>query len=113
MNDLGEASFVLGIEIHRDRENEVLGLSPKAYLEKVLKKYSIQNCKSSPAPIVKGDRYGKFQCPRNQYEIDQMKVVPYSSVVGSLQYAQVCTHPDLTFVTGLLGRYQSNLGIEH
>ena len=28
-----------------------------------------------------------------------------------LQYAQVCTRPDLAFVTGLLGRYQSNLGI--
>ena len=41
MKDLGEASFVLGIEIHRDRENGVLGLSQKAYLEKVLKKYSM------------------------------------------------------------------------
>ena len=27
MKDLGEASFVLGIEIHRDRRKEVLGLS--------------------------------------------------------------------------------------
>jgi hypothetical protein len=27
MKDLGEASFVLGIEIHRDRSKEVLGLS--------------------------------------------------------------------------------------
>ena len=27
MKDLGEASFVLGIEIHRDREKGVLGLS--------------------------------------------------------------------------------------
>jgi hypothetical protein len=27
MKDLGEASFVLGIEIHRDRRNGVLGLS--------------------------------------------------------------------------------------
>ena len=113
MKDLGEASFVLGIEIHRDREKEVLGLSQKIYLEKVLKKYSMQNCKSSPAPIVKGDRYGEFQCPRNQYEIDQMKAVPYSLAVESLQYAQVCTRPDLAFVTGLLGKYQSNLGIEH
>ena len=42
MKDLGEASFVLGIEIHRDRENKILGLSQKAYLEKVLKKYSMQ-----------------------------------------------------------------------
>jgi hypothetical protein len=27
MKDLGETSFVLGIEIHRDRRNVVLGLS--------------------------------------------------------------------------------------
>ena len=37
ITDLGEASYVLGIEIHRDRNNAVLGLSQKAYLEKVLK----------------------------------------------------------------------------
>ena len=37
ITDLGEASYVLGIEIHRDRNNGVLGLSQKAYLEKVLK----------------------------------------------------------------------------
>jgi hypothetical protein len=29
MKDLGEASFVLGIEIHRDRRMRVLGLSQK------------------------------------------------------------------------------------
>ena len=106
MKDLGEASFVLGIEIHRDRRKGVLGLSQKAYIEKVLKKFSMHKCSASPAPIVKGDRYGDFQCPRNQYELNQMKAVPYASAVGSLQYAQVCTRPDLAFVTGLLGRYQ-------
>jgi inosine/xanthosine triphosphate pyrophosphatase family protein len=41
MKDLGEASFVLRIEIHRDRRKGVLRLSQKAYLEKVLKKFSI------------------------------------------------------------------------
>ena len=60
----------------------------------------------SPAPIVKDDRYGDFQCPRNQYEIDKVKGVPYASAVESLQHAQVCTRPDLAFVTGfLLGRF--------
>jgi hypothetical protein len=113
MKDLGEASFVLGIEIHRDREKGVLGLSQKTYIEKILKKYNMHKCSASPAPIVKGDRYGDFQCPRNQFELDQMKVVPYASAVGSLQYAQVCTRPDLAFVTGLLGRFQSNPGQEH
>jgi hypothetical protein len=73
----------------------------------------MHRCSASPAPIVKGDRYGEFQCPKNQYEIEQMKRVPYASALGSLQYAQVCTRPDLDFVTGLLGRFQSNPGPEH
>ena len=106
-------SFVLGIEIHRDRSKGVLGLSQKAYIEKILKKFNMHKCSPSPAPIVKGDIYGDFQCPRNQYEIDQIKVVPYASAVGSLQYAQVCMRPDLAFVTRSLGRFQSNPGTEH
>ena len=105
MKDLGEASFVLGIEIHRDRRKGVLGLSQKAYIEKVLKKFSMHACSPSPAPIVKDDGFGEHQCPKNQYEIDRMKAVPYASAVGSLQYAQVCTRPDLAFVTGILGRF--------
>ena len=63
MKDLGEASFVLGIEIHRDRRKGVLGLSQKAYLEKVLKKYSMHACKPSPAPIVKAIDLGNFNVP--------------------------------------------------
>ena len=42
-----------------------------------------------------------------------MKALPYASAVGRLQYAQVCTRPDLAFVTRILGRYQSNSGQEH
>jgi hypothetical protein len=83
MKDLSKASFILQIEIHRDRRNEVLRLSQKAYLENVLKKFSMHACNHTPATIVKGDKYESFQSPRNQYEIDQMKSVPYASAVGS------------------------------
>jgi hypothetical protein len=113
MKDLGEASFVLGIEVHRDRRKGVLGLSQKSYLEKVLKKFSMHACNPTPAPIVKSDKCGSFQSPSDQYEIDQMKLVTYASAVGRLIYAQVCTHPDLTFVTGIVGRYQKSPGKEH
>jgi hypothetical protein len=87
--DLGEASFVLGIEIHRDRRKGVLRLSRKAYLEKVLKRFSMHACNPTPAPIVKGDKYGSFQSLGNQYKINQMKSISYASAVGSLMYAQV------------------------
>ncbi|XP_050920013.1 secreted RxLR effector protein 161-like [Lathyrus oleraceus] len=42
-----------------------------------------------------------------------MKNIPYASVVGSLIYAQVCTRPDIAFAFGILGRYQSNPGLDH
>jgi hypothetical protein len=49
MKDLGKASFILGIEIHRDRSKRVLGRSQNAYIEKVLKKFSVHKCSTSPA----------------------------------------------------------------
>ncbi|XP_059654473.1 secreted RxLR effector protein 161-like [Cornus florida] len=42
-----------------------------------------------------------------------MKNIPYASAVGSLMYAQVCTRPDIAFVVGMLGRYQSDPGMDH
>ncbi|BBG99824.1 transposable element gene [Prunus dulcis] len=54
MTDLAEASYVLGIDISRDRKNGVLGLSQKSYIEKVLKRFNMQNCTGSDIPISKG-----------------------------------------------------------
>ncbi|XP_047253625.1 secreted RxLR effector protein 161-like [Capsicum annuum] len=42
-----------------------------------------------------------------------MKYIPYASIVGSLMYAQTRTRPDISFVIGMLGRYQSNPGMDH
>jgi len=72
-----------------------------------------ENCSPSVAPIVKGDRFNLNQCPKNDFEREQMKKIPYASVVGSLMYAQVCIRPNITFAAGMLGRYKSNLGIDH
>ena len=42
-----------------------------------------------------------------------MKNIPYALAVENLMYAQVCTRPDIAFAVGVLGRYQSNPGIDH
>ncbi|RVW17794.1 Retrovirus-related Pol polyprotein from transposon TNT 1-94 [Vitis vinifera] len=34
---------------------------------------------------------------------EEMRIIPYSSMVGSLTYAQVCTCLDIAFVVGMLG----------
>ncbi|XP_074301477.1 secreted RxLR effector protein 161-like [Silene latifolia] len=42
-----------------------------------------------------------------------MERIPYASVVGSLNYVQTCTRLDISFAVGMLGRYQSNPGMDH
>ncbi|RVX18823.1 Retrovirus-related Pol polyprotein from transposon TNT 1-94 [Vitis vinifera] len=86
MKDLGETSYVLGIKILRDRANGVLKLSQRAYIEKILKRFNMHNCKSTKAPIVKGDKFSKARCPQNDDEREEMRTIPYSSVVGNLMY---------------------------
>ena len=72
MKDLGDASFVLGIQIHRDRSWGILGLSQKIYIEKVLKRYGMQNCKPRDTPVAKGDKFSLNQCPKNDLEKEKM-----------------------------------------
>ena len=110
IKDLGEASYVLGIQILRDRPSDIMRLSQQTYIDRILKRFNMQSCSSGKALIVKGDRFSKGQCPQNDIERDQMKVVPYSSVMGSLIYAQVCTRLDIAFIVGLLSRYLSDPG---
>ena len=45
MKDLGEANFILGIKLWRDRKNKMLGLSQAGYIDKVLKRFNMQNSK--------------------------------------------------------------------
>ncbi|GJX68876.1 putative zinc finger, CCHC-type containing protein [Tanacetum coccineum] len=113
MKDLGEASYVIGIEIHQDKANGKLGLSQKAYIERVLNRFNMQHCSPTVAPVIKGDVFGSHQCPNTKAEYEEMKRIPYASVVGSLTYAQVCTRPDIAYICGMLGRFQSNPGLLH
>ena len=73
----------------------------------------MHSCSFGKTPIVKGDRFSKGQCPQNDIERDQMKAIPYSSVVGSLMYAQVCTRLDIAFVVSMLGKYLSDPSQSH
>ena len=66
---LGDVSFVLGIKIHLDRSRGILRLSQKSYIDKVLKRFSMQSCKPLGAPVTKGDKFSLSQCPKGDLEI--------------------------------------------
>ena len=45
MKDLGEAAYILGIKIYRDRSRRLLGLSQGTYIDKILNRFNMQNSK--------------------------------------------------------------------
>ena len=45
MKDLGEAAYILGIQIYRDSSRRLIGLSQSTYLDKVLKKFKMDQSK--------------------------------------------------------------------
>ncbi|RDX65318.1 hypothetical protein CR513_56033, partial [Mucuna pruriens] len=113
MKDIREASYAIDIKIHRERSQGILGLSQDTYINKVLKRFNMKDCSSSISSIMKGDKLNLSQCPKNDFDRELMKNIPYASAIGSLMYAQVCTILDIAYVVGVLGRYQSNPGVKH
>ena len=113
MKDLEEASYILRIHLIIDCKNKLLALSQALYIDKKLVRYSMQNSKKDNLPSCHGVVLSKKQCPSTPQEEEDMRRIPYASIVGSLMYSMLCTRPDIAFAIGMLGRYQSNPGVDH
>ncbi|KAK1680533.1 hypothetical protein QYE76_041381, partial [Lolium multiflorum] len=113
MKDLGEAAYILGIKIYRDRSRRLIGLSQSTYLDKILKKFRMDESKKGFLPMLPGKVLSKTQGPATAEERERMNQIPYASAVGSIMYAMLCTRPDIAHAISLTSRYQSDPGMEH
>lgn len=71
----------------------------------------MERCSLGIAPIVKDAKLNKFQYSRNEIEREEMRFIPYTSIVGNLVYTHACMHANIIFVVSMLGLYQFDLGI--
>jgi len=113
MKDLGSVKQILGMKILRDRKKRKIWLSQETYIEKVLERFNMSKAKAVCSPLVGHFKLSSKQCPTSEKEKEEMSRVPYSSAVGSLMYAMVCTRPDIAHAVGVVSRFLSNPGKEH
>ncbi|KAG8486650.1 hypothetical protein CXB51_020037 [Gossypium anomalum] len=99
MKDLGPAKKILGMEILRDRKTSKL--------------FNMRSAKPVSTPLAAHFRLSSALSPQSDDEIKYMSHVPYSSAVGSLMYAMVCSRPDLSYAVSAVSRYMANPGKEH
>ena len=91
MMDLGNARRILNREIVRNGEDHILFLSQKGYLEKVLKRLSIENSKPISVPLAGHFILSMTQCPQFEVEKKEINFVQQVNVIGSLMYPMVCS----------------------
>ena len=51
MTDLGEAHYILGLQLTRDRANRTLFLSQADYVERLVDRYDMTKCSPKPTLI--------------------------------------------------------------
>ena len=87
MKDLGDATYILGIRIYRDRSNRIIGLPQKLYIEKMLKRFSIKNSKRGFLPFTQGLHLSKDMGPKTDEERQRMRSIQYASHMHQLLVA--------------------------
>nr|GEX95207.1 hypothetical protein [Tanacetum cinerariifolium] len=80
----GEETYILGIKIICDRSKQLIALSQSAYLERILKKFKIENSKKGYTPMMEKPDYRKSQGAKTPSEVQRMQRVPYALAIGSI-----------------------------
>ena len=112
MKYLGQTSYCLGLQIYYS--NEGILLHQKAYVEKVLKLFQMDQSNPLAAPMIGRSKTNDdpYQpCEEEEEEIiDKPK---YLTAVGAFTYLATHTRPDIAFATSILARHSQNPTARH
>ena len=109
IKNLGDAKFILGIEIIRNRNNREMILNQSLYISKLKHEYE-------------GQYKTKYNTPMSENIIDQLKsniedeVIDstiYRGLLGRLLYLAVSTRPDISSSVSLLAQFSNNPTTKH
>jgi hypothetical protein len=111
IKDQGDMSDIIGMHITRDRAARTISLDQGKYVRELLDKHDMVDCKPPCMPMD----------PCFLAAISKQTPVPltgtdrdiYPSLVGSLQYAAVCTRPDISTALSILGSAHASPTVAH
>jgi hypothetical protein len=104
--DLGEARWILNMEITRDRNARTITLSQERYIETILDRHGMSSCHPVATPMITGLKLTKLA----EAEVDPWD---YQSRLGALMYAMLGTHPELAYPVTILSQHAATPGHEH
>ena len=98
MKDLGDAKWILQMEVTQSDDQKKVTLSQSQYIEDILERHSMANCHPVKTPME-----SRLSLPvLTESEVD---VIIYQQLIGSLMYAMVCTRPDISYAVGVVAHH--------
>ena len=103
MTDGGEINHLLKMKIVRDRARRILSLSQKSYIQKILKKFGMEDCKPAPTPQVTGLKL----YPETELSSDEVKQqgYQYRELIGALNHLVKGSRPDIANAVRTLSQF--------
>ncbi|UYV60366.1 hypothetical protein LAZ67_1000955 [Cordylochernes scorpioides] len=97
IKDVTCKGMFLGIKIIQDKEG--ISLQQSHYVQQILQKYGMKNCKEVPTP---GSKEINLD---NHIEDDNCDQHTYQEALGMLMFLAVNTRPDIAYITSKLSQY--------
>jgi hypothetical protein len=96
-----DLDIYLGLRIHRDRINRTLFLDQHLYIERQILKYGFADAKPINIPADPNLILSWHMDP-DTHKNDNF---PFQEAIGSLNFAQTCTHPNISYALSAAGQF--------
>ena len=106
MTDLGEVHWILNMEVTRDCSKRTIRLSQSQYIEDILERHGMADCKPAATPMEANLKLEKLDAA----EVD---ITEYQQLIGSLMYGSIGTRFDIAHDVGVLSRHNHSPGKRH
>lgn len=107
VSDKGPLHHFLGLEIDRCGETGAVKFGQTKYINNMLEKYGMSECKRISTPLEVGYQP---QCTDNCQKFDQQQ---YQSMIAALMYLDITTRPDILHSVSKLAQRNSDPHHEH
>ena len=102
MKDLGIVSHFLGIQF--EITDDEISISQSKYIETLLDRFGMQNCKPSHTPCEMKPCNHDHNCEM----LDDEQLQMYKQIVGALIYIMTATRPDISYTITKLSQFMHN-----
>ncbi len=106
--DNGDIEFFLGMLIKRDRKKQTMTISQPNYVETILAKFGMSECRPVATPMDSNASFDKLSDKDEHFDVPT-----YQKAIGCLTYLSTSTRPDIAAAVGILSKFMSNPSMAH